>query len=375
MIKSLYIHIPFCRNKCSYCDFVSFARNSQDYDRYVDVLIEELKFKKNEYSLSSLNTIYIGGGTPTVLPLSSLKKLFEYVKESFVFSQNYEYTIEGNPESIDIEKLKLMRSFGINRISMGVQSFNEEILKFLGRVHDKNQVVKAFNLAREAGFENISIDLIYGIPGENIESWKETLKTAVALSPEHISLYQLKIEEDTPLCSKLNKGEISLFPDDLAEKIYNWNNSYLSENLYINYEFSNFAKNNLYSKHNLNYWNYLPYAAAGFGGIGFYGNYRSGFLDNYNSYINKDDFSKADFYEELLSKEEKTSEYIIMNLRKTEGFLLEDFHQRFNVSFLEIYGKQVEKLERENFLKVSGHKVSLTMQGRLISNLVLEEFV
>ena len=208
-----------------------------------------------------------------------------------------------------------MRSFGINRISMGVQSFNEEILKFLGRVHDKKQVVNAFNLTREAGFENISIDLIYGIPGENIESWKETLKTAVALSPEHISLYQLKIEEDTPLCSKMNKGEISLFPDDLAEKIYNWNNSYLSENLYINYEFSNFAKNNLYSKHNLNYWNYLPYAAAGFGGIGFYGNYRSGFLENYNSFINKDDFSKADFYEELLSKEDKISEYIIMNLR------------------------------------------------------------
>src|SRR5690554_3606120 len=195
MIKSLYIHIPFCKNKCSYCDFVSFAKNKQDYDRYVDVLIEDLKFKKSEYQFSNLNTIYIGGGTPTVLPLSSLEKLLSFINKNFYFSNEYEYTMEGNPESIDKEKLTLMKNYGVNRISMGVQSFNEEILSFLGRVHDRKQVITAFNSAREAGFENISIDLIYGIPGESLESWQETLRTAVSLSPEHISLYQLKIEE------------------------------------------------------------------------------------------------------------------------------------------------------------------------------------
>ncbi len=375
MIKSLYIHIPFCKNKCSYCDFVSFAKNNQDYDKYVDVLIEDLNFKKSEYQFSNLNTIYIGGGTPTVLPLSSLEKLLSYIKKNFSFSREYEYTMEGNPESINKEKLSLMRSFGVNRISMGVQSFNEEVLKFLGRVHDSQQVITAFNLASEAGFENINIDLIYGIPGEEMESWQETLKTALSLFPEHISLYQLKIEEETLLYRKLIKGEFSLFPDDLAEKIYNWNTSYLAENGYANYEFSNFAKNGMYSKHNLNYWNYLPYAAAGFGGIGFYGDYRSGFATGYEDYVKIKKFSKEIFYEESLTKEEQISEYIIMNLRKTNGFILEDFHERFNVSFLKIYSKQVEKMQQKRLLEVSNGRVFLTLRGRLISNLVLEEFV
>ncbi len=375
MIKSLYIHIPFCKNKCSYCDFVSFAKNKQDYDRYVDVLIEDLKFKKSEYQFSNLNTIYIGGGTPTVLPLSSLEKLLSFINKNFYFSNEYEYTMEGNPESIDKEKLTLMKNYGVNRISMGVQSFNEEILSFLGRVHDRKQVITAFNSAREAGFENISIDLIYGIPGESLESWQETLRTAVSLSPEHISLYQLKIEEETPLYKKLIRGELSLFPDNMAEKIYNWNTSYLAEKGYANYEFSNFAKSGMYSKHNLNYWNYLPYAAAGFGGIGFYGNYRSGFQADYDDYIKMKDFSKEDFYEELLTKEEQISEYIIMNLRKSDGFILEDFHERFNVSFLKIYSKQVEKMQQKSLLEVSDGKVFLTLRGKLISNLVLEEFV
>ncbi len=375
MIKSLYIHIPFCNQKCYYCDFTSFSKENPEYEKYVDVLIKDLEYKKKEYFLSKLDTIYIGGGTPTVLPLSLLEKLLFYIKENFHFSTNYEYTIEGNPESIDKEKLLVMRKYGINRLSMGVQSFNEDILKYLGRIHNSEQSVKAFYEARSAGFSNINIDLIYGIPGESFQSWQKTLESGISLSPDHVSLYQLKIEEGTILHQKLCNNEIQLFPDDLGEKIYEWNLSYLREKSYVNYEFSNFAKNNLFSRHNLNYWNYRPYAAAGFGGIGFYGKYRSEFAGNFREYISLITFGEENFLQERLTKEEQISEYIIMNLRKSDGFSIDEFNTRFNVSFLKIYGKQVEKLKDEKFLELNADKVSLTLRGRLLSNLVLEEFV
>lgn len=375
MIKALYIHIPFCCQKCNYCDFVSFSEGEKEYDRYAEILIKELKFKKEEYNLDVLDTIFIGGGTPTVLSLSSLEKILLHIKENFNFSPLYEFTIEGNPESINKEKLLLMRKYGVNRISMGVQSFNEEILKFLGRSHNRDHVFEAFKKTREAGFTNISMDLIYGIPNESFESWQETLTTAVNLSPEHISAYQLKIEEGTPLYQRLMDNEIQIFPDDLGEKIYLWNLSYLKEKQLINYEISNFAKEGFSSKHNLNYWNYLPYAAAGFGGIGSYGNYRSEFEGSFKEYLSTEVFTKDVFQKEVLTEKEQITEYIIMNLRKSEGFLLQDFFDKFNVSFLEIYGKQVEKILKNNHMKFNDNRVFLTLKGRLLGNHVLEEFV
>lgn len=375
MVKSLYIHIPYCCHKCNYCDFVSFAGGEKEYDKYVDVLIKELDYKKEKYKLNLLDTIYIGGGTPTVLPLPSLEKLLSYIKDNFTFSTSYEFTIEGNPESIVKDKLLLMRNYGVNRLSMGVQSFNEEILNFLGRSHNRDQVFSAFKSARQAGFSNISLDLIYGIPDESLESWQETLKTAINLKPEHISLYQLKIEEGTVLYQKLMNDEIQIFPDDLGEKIYLWNLSYLEKIGYKNYEFSNFAQKGFSSKHNLNYWNYLPYAAAGFGGIGFYWVYRSEFLGKYKEYVESNFFKEESFQKEFITQQEQISEYIIMNLRKSRGFVLEDFYERFNVSFLKIYSKQVEKMIENKHLKCDGQEVCLTTKGRLISNLVLEDFV
>lgn len=375
IIKSLYIHIPFCQQKCNYCDFTSFLSERDEEEKYIDILIKELTFKKKEYSLDLLETIYIGGGTPTVLLPSSLEKLLKFLKKNFSLAPSYEFTIEGNPESIDKEKLSLMKKYGVNRLSLGAQSLNDEILKFLGRNHSRKEIFEAFKNAREAGFTNISLDLIYGIPNESFSSWEKTLKNIVKLSPEHLSLYQLKIEEGTPLYQRLIKNEIQIFPDQLGEKIYLHNLKYLEEKLYKNYEVSNFARKDLVSKHNLTYWNYLPYAASGFGAIGFYGNYRSEFRGSYKEYIKTDSFFYKSFEKEVLSQQEQISEYIIMNLRKSEGFSLEDFQERFNVSFLKIYGKQVEKMIKNKHLEVSNQKACLTLKGRLLSNLVLEEFV
>ncbi len=375
MIKSLYIHIPFCCQKCNYCDFTSFSSGEKDYDKYVDVLIKELEFKKTKYSLNHLETLYIGGGTPSVLSLSSLEKLLSYIKENFSFIPSYEFTMEGNPESIIKDKLILMHKYGVNRLSMGVQSFNNDILKFLGRSHNRTQVFQAFQKAREAGFKNINIDLIYGIPNETIGSWQESLRTAIKLSPEHISLYQLKIEEGTPLYQRLLKNEIELFPDNVGEEIYLWNREILKKENYINYEISNYAKEGCFSKHNLKYWNYLPYTGAGFAAIGFYGDYRSEFKGNYKEYINNEIFTEDSFLKESITEKEQISEYIIMNLRKSEGFLLQDFYDRFNVSFLKIYGKQVAKMKENKHLICDEQRVYLTLKGRLISNLVLEDFV
>lgn len=375
MIKALYIHIPFCCQKCNYCDFTSFSGGDVDYDKYVDVLIRELEFKKEKFKLNLLDTIYIGGGTPSVLSLSSLEKLLSYIKGNFAFAPSYEFTMEGNPESIVKDKLILMHRYGVNRLSIGVQSFNDHILKFLGRSHNKAQVFEAFQKAREAGFKNISIDLIYGIPDETLESWQETLLTARKLSPEHISLYQLKIEEGTPLYQRLLRNEIEIFSDDLGEEIYLWNMEILEKENYNNYEISNYAKDGYPSRHNLQYWNYLPYAGAGFGAIGFYGNYRSEFKGNYKEYLNNKIFTEDSFRKEYISEKEQISEYIIMNLRKSEGFLFQDFFDRFNVSFLKIYGKQVAKMQENKHLKLDEQRVWMTLKGRLISNLVLEDFV
>lgn len=375
MIRSLYVHIPFCKSRCSYCDFVSFPKEEMEYDQYVDALIKELGFKKEQYEMSFLDTVYIGGGTPTVLPLSSLEKLLSSINENFLFNSNYEFTMEGNPESLTMEKLLLMKQYGVNRISLGVQSFNKDILGFLGRIHGEKQVIDGVQMAREAGINNINLDLIYGIPGESFESWKNTLGKAVSLDPEHISCYQLKIEEGTPLHEKLTGNLINQFPDDEGEKIYLWNLAFLEEKGYKNYEFSNYAGDQHYSKHNLTYWKYLPYAAAGFGGIGFYGNYRSEFFGSLKDYVETAEFSQNSFCREELREEQLISEYIIMNLRKNDGFSLKDFEERFNVSFLKIYSKQWKKLKDKELLGADDKRVFLTLRGKMISNLVLEEFV
>lgn len=375
MIKALYIHIPFCKSKCSYCDFTSFSQEEKIYEAYTESLLRELDYKRKKYGIKEVESVYIGGGTPTVLPPFLLEKITGYLREHLVFVADYEFTLEANPESLTLEKALLLKEKGINRISMGAQSFDREVLKFLGRIHSPEDTKAAFFRAREAGFKNINLDLIYGIPGQTQASWQDTLTQALELEADHYSLYQLKIEEDTPLDRRFSQGKFEAFPDDEAERIYKWNLALMEESGYLNYEISNYAKPGFFSRHNLNYWNYLPCAGAGFGAVGNYGACRSSFQGSLEDYLPKDKFNKLDFEKEILSREDEIFEYLIMNLRKNEGFLLADFNERFHVSFLQIYSKQWEKLEGMGLLEHNEGAISLTLRGRLISNLVFMEFI
>lgn len=375
MIKALYVHIPFCKSKCSYCDFTSFSQEEKTYEAYINSLLRELEFKRKEYGIEEVDSIYIGGGTPTVLPPFLLEKILLYIRENFIFPANYEFTVEANPESLTLEKALLLNNGGVNRISMGAQSFDKEVLKFLGRIHSPEETREAFFRAREAGFKNINLDLIYGVPGQSFKSWQESLRQALELEADHYSLYQLKIEADTPLETRFSRGDFDSFPDDKAEEIYKWNLAFMEEKGYLNYEFSNYSRPGFRSRHNLNYWNYLPYAGAGFGAVGNYGSYRSDFKGSLEEYLLKERFTVNDFEKEFLSEKDQIFEYLIMNLRKNEGFSLADFQEKFHVSFLKTYSKQWDKLEGMKLLETRDGAVFLTLRGRLISNLVFMEFI
>ncbi len=375
MVSSLYVHIPFCRKKCRYCDFISFEETESVYKAYVDALRKELAYKKKEAMSGRLKTIFIGGGTPTVLPLVLFEKLLVAIKNHVDFEDDYEYTMEANPESLSAEQLALMKQYGVNRLSLGVQSFVPETLEFLGRAHCAQKAKEAFLKARAAGFSNISLDLIYGIPGESMDQWLDTLNQALALKPEHLSLYQLKIEEHTPLYQKYEVGLINEFPDEQAEEVYQLNIKALLQAEYSHYEISNFAKPGYQSAHNLVYWNYQPYLAAGFGAVAFFGTHREEFAGSFTEYCNIQAFTKDSFSKEHLTKQEQICEYLIMNLRKTDGFALDDFEKRYKESFLKTYRKQTEKMISQGLVVIEEKRVFLTSKGRLLGNLVFEEFI
>ena len=257
----LYIHIPFCRSKCPYCDFYSIASLSF-VPKFMDAIKKEIIYYKN--SFEAFDTIYIGGGTPTVLSERQIEDLIKWIYKHMKIMPECEITVEANPTDIDIDKAKALRSMGINRISLGVQSFDDDILKFLGRRHKSEDAIRAFDLLRSAGFDNISIDLIYGIPGQKIDHWFNTLKKAIALLPEHISCYQLTFEKKTPFWKRLQKGEITPLDEEAEKRFFIETSSYLESNGYIHYEISNFAKEKRYfSQHNQKYWLHIPYLGLG----------------------------------------------------------------------------------------------------------------
>lgn len=260
----LYIHIPFCLRKCNYCDFVSFSYQKELADQYLLALFSELKLLSQKYDHPSLDTIYLGGGTPTVLSGEELARIMSVVRDCFKVDPNeVEITSELNPATGVKEELYLMREAGINRLSIGVQSFNDSILKYLGRIHNVKQVLDTYQTSREVGFNNINLDLIFAIPGQTRKDWQESLKTALELQSEHLSLYNLKIEEGTPFYQDYLQGKLKPVDEDLdlwmyEEAITTLNNAGLPQ-----YEISNFARPGFESRHNLCYWHYQPYLAAG----------------------------------------------------------------------------------------------------------------
>ncbi len=373
----LYIHIPFCLRKCNYCDFVSFSYQKELADQYLLALFSELKLLSQKYDHPSLDTIYLGGGTPTVLSGEELARIMSVVRDCFKVDPNeVEITSELNPATGVKEELYLMREAGINRLSIGVQSFNDSILKYLGRIHNVKQVLDTYQTSREVGFNNINLDLIFAIPGQTRKDWQESLKTALELQSEHLSLYNLKIEEGTPFYQDYLQGKLKPVDEDLdlwmyEEAITTLNNAGLPQ-----YEISNFARPGFESRHNLCYWHYQPYLAAGPGAHGFDGNLRYVNTDDLKSYIQILKENKLPWQEEIcLSPKDLMEEFMIMGLRLKEGISVAEFTKRFGRSVFDIYDEQINKLTTLGLLEYKGESIFLTSKGVPLGNEVFSEFL
>jgi oxygen-independent coproporphyrinogen III oxidase len=365
MADYLYIHIPFCVKKCIYCDFFSVSYDESTVKAYVDALCKELFFKKHPGG--SLRTVYFGGGTPTLLPAASCNILFGYLRDNFPLSPDAEITVEANPGTIDESKIETLLSLGVNRLSVGVQSFNDNELATLGRIHSSDEALKSIASIKKAGLKNFSIDLMYGIPGQTTESWRESLTKAVELSPTHISAYELTPEESTPLSLLITSGKIRMLNEELILSMYNLAIDCLAGYGYEHYEISNFALPGYQCKHNLNYWNRGEYTGLGAGAHSFDKGIRSKNIANIKSYV--ENLKKGKFPETesaALLPEEISKESIFLGLRKTEGINIRHAQEQ-GLSLLDASGELID----EGYLKVTGDYLILTRKGIVVSNTII----
>lgn len=370
---SIYIHIPFCVKKCSYCDFFSCADTGL-ISEYVESLLKEIQYRAEPWQ--KVHSIYFGGGTPSLLDASHVEKIIETVDQSFVLSGDTEMTLEVNPASADKAKLSAFKAFGINRLSIGVQSFNDDKLAFLDRIHSADQAFEAVRNARRAGFKDIGIDLIYGLGVENREIWQEDLEKAVQLEPEHMSCYMLTIEPGTPLHASIEKGQAGSMPRSEVLEMFKQTSVFLEDHGYDHYEISNFAKGKENrSKHNAHYWGGGAYLGFGPGAHSFDKETRSWNQPDIKNYTNC--FLQGTFpipESEVLTDEQKMTEFILLKLRTIEGINLKDFRDRLNVSFQEKFAKQIDAVLEQNLGKMSDDSFFLTLDGRMRLDSIVESF-
>ena len=368
MINSLYIHVPFCLKKCIYCDFFSVP-----YDRtlamdYIASVLKELELRREIAGI--LRTVYIGGGTPTTVPTLALVRLLKTLRKVFVIAEDAELTIESNPGSVTTETLRALSELGINRLSMGVQSFNDEELTLLGRIHNVAQTLKSTAAARYAGFTNLSIDLIYGIPGQTPQSWTQTVSAAIEISPEHISAYELTPEINTPLHKLLLAHKLQKPDEDTILGMYSHAIDEFGEAGYSHYEISNFSKPGFQCKHNLNYWDRGQYLGIGAGAHSFVGHKRiinTGNIRQYMKLLSQGSLPEEEILQ--LSRMDAVKESLFLGLRKIEGLDICDFRENLGIDLLKITGRLVH----EGLLTSDGVHLRLTRKGIVVSNAVITE--
>ncbi len=365
----LYVHIPFCKAKCAYCDFLSFPERDNFFERYVKTLIEHIKAFSVDYKDYTVKTVFIGGGTPSILPPEYICSIIEAIYKYYNIDINPEITIEANPESAQYEKLLSYKQIGINRISFGAQSFDDAVLCRIGRVHNTQMIYNSFESAVKAGFNNINLDLIYALPGQSIGSFTQTLKSAVELNPQHISCYGLIIEEGTPFYNDKSFDPL----DESAElNMYRMAKRYLTDKGYKQYEISNYSKPGYESRHNLCYWCNGEYIGFGLGAHSYINGTRFCNTESLEEYLNSD-FSKKDLQE--LSIEDKYAEFMFLGMRKISGISERDFLETFGVSVYSIYGDCLRKHERAGLLSIDNGNIRLSDEGVYLSNIVFCDFL
>ena len=377
----IYIHIPFCLQKCNYCDFLSFGGTSPESQAaYIKSMIREIRYHgeiyRNEYYVDS---IFIGGGTPSLLEENLIADLMAALKDNFTIDQNAEISIESNLKTLTAKKLNKYLELGINRLSIGAQSFDASLLQFMGRAHSPEDFFTNYSLARECGFQNINIDIMFGIPGQTMAVWKDTFDRALDLEPEHLSFYSLQLEEGTPFFAMHEAGSLKETEEELDRDMYHYALSALKNRGYEHYEISNAARPGSECRHNLKYWSMEDYLGIGLGAHSFIDGMRFSNLTDLSQYIKaempKQVFNPYIQWQHENTKEDNISEYLFTGLRKMNGIDLMDFRQRFGVALENLYEQVLQKYLGMDLIEIKEGKLRFTEQGIDISNTVLAEFV
>ena len=367
----LYVHIPFCVRKCQYCDFLSGPSDEETKDRYIEALLKEIRAAEHTENYEIVS-VFIGGGTPSALKAEAIASIMRTLQEQFFFCEDAEVTIEANPGTVDLEKLTIYRNVGINRLSLGLQSTDAEELKLLGRIHSYEEFLKSYEWAREAGFSNINIDLMFAIPGQTGEAWRQHLYQVAELNPEHISAYSLIIEEGTPFAEQ----NLDLPDEDTEYQMYEDTAEILERYGYRQYEISNYAKQGYMCRHNAGYWQRREYLGFGLGASSLYGGMRFSNTHQMQEYLkesrNPDQIRKD---VTVLSRNERIEEFMFLGLQMTEGISEKKFEENFDVRLMDVYGDILQKYEETGFMEHIETKWRLTRKGIHVSNHILADFL
>lgn len=383
----IYIHIPFCKKKCNYCDFCSYENREDFIPEYIKYLLQEIQEvgeinqKAAESGIDDLffvKNIYIGGGTPSFIESSYIVQILETIKQYYKVDNQAEITIEVNPGTVTLEKLEDYKRAGVNRLSIGLQSIQEHLLKSIGRIHNYYDFLDTYRFAREIEFQNINVDLMIGLPNQTLWKVEDSLGEVISLEPEHISVYSLIVEENTKLQKQIDEGILRLPAEEIERKMYWKVKEILEQNEYNHYEISNFAKNGYESKHNMNYWNQKEYIGFGVAAHSYTNEIRYSNVESVEEYIQNFKMGKQEdnfvFHEKqnIISKQK---EYMLLGLRKIKGVSIQEFKNKFVENPIYLYHTELEKLVNEELLEIDGDYIKLTNKGLDLANLVWEEFV
>ncbi len=381
-MAGLYLHIPFCHSKCTYCSFITGSYEDLLAERYLNALILEIKSLSSRLSDKErqIDTIYFGGGTPSIISPSWITKLLEHCYQYFTVSSKPEITIEVNPADINLDHLQTYQKIGINRVSVGIQSFIDKQLKEIGRDHSASQASQAIKQLRQAGFNNISLDLIAGLPNQSLEQWQYNLSEAISLEPEHLSIYLLEIKAGTTLSAQIKSGRLAMPDEDLAAEMYETLVDTLTSNGYSHYEISNFAKQKndslLYSRHNTKYWLDAPYYGLGVSAHSYHSQERYFNVQSTNTYINNINSTGQAMAEKIaLNAEERVREALMLRLRLIKGVNLLEFHKFYQFDVMANYQDSFKEMIENSLLEIKDGYLRLTPRGILYSNEVFQLFV
>lgn len=368
---SAYVHIPFCTQICYYCDFSKVFIKNQPVDSYLEHLLQEF----HSYDIHKLRTLYIGGGTPTALSAPQLELLLEGLTKNLDLSVLEELTIEANPGDLDADKIAVLKNSAVNRVSLGVQTFDDKMLKKIGRSHTEKDIYENIDRLKLAGFDNISIDLIYALPGQTMVQVKDNVAKAIALDIPHMSLYSLILENHTVFMNRMRRGKLPLPKEELEAEMFEYIISELEKAGFEHYEISNFSQPGFESRHNLMYWDNAEYYGIGAGASGYVDGVRYKNHGPIRHYLKAVEEGNARFNEEHLSKREQMEEEMFLGLRKKSGVSIARFEEKFERSFQELYGDIVKDLIQQGLMQIDGDRVRMTKRGLFLGDIVAERFI